>query len=241
MRVILNLCLKDLKNIYREPMLLMSLIAPVLLIVIINLFVPWLAGFLNTSYQFNLVIYYNLIGSVFMTISPFIVGILGGLLILDEKEENIIIAYTVTPLGKNGYILYRLLLPGFFCMILMMIIVPFISIVNFSFLQMIPIVFISSLLAPIISLFMATFGSNKVEGLTLTKIIGIFIFFPVIRYFFHNAVTNSAKVLPNYWVCKSFLMVIDGDIRGYWIAVLCGTVLSVLILRLLCLKFVKML
>lgn len=237
MKAILTLCIKDSKNIYREPILFMAVAAPVILIVIVNTFLPWLAGYLEETYFFELQVYYNLIIAVLLTISPFIIGVLGGLLILGEKEENIIIAYAVTPLGKNGYILYRLLLPGAFCLLLMMVTVPFISIIDLNYWKAVPILLTASLLAPMISLFMSSFGNNKVEGLTLTKMIGIFIFLPVIHYFFNRPVTRLASLLPNFWVCNSVLAITENNGSGYWMSVFGGMILSLIMLKLLYHKF----
>lgn len=237
MRVMQNLCMKDIKNICREPILFMAVAAPVILIIIINTFLPWLDGYLAAAGSFSLQVYYPVIAAVLFTVSPFIIGVLGGLLVLGEKEENIIVAYAVTPLGKNGYLLYCLLLPGAFCLLMMVITVPFIRIIDLDFLRIFPVLLISSLLAPIISLFMSCFGSNRVEGLTFTKMIGILIFFPVIAYFFNHPITRITCVLPNFWVFKSVLAMTENNGFEYWIGLLLGMMLSLMILKLLYNKF----
>lgn len=239
MNKIINLTLKDIKNIYREPMLIMSVAAPIILILIINFFIPWLNIFLKNRFNIEIDNYYKLIVSIFFTVTPFIIGVLGGLLILDEKEENIIMAYFVSPLGKKGYVLYRLLMPIILSFILMLVIVPFINIVDINFIKVIPVIFLTSLQAPIISLFMCSFGSNKVEGLTLTKIIGIIIFMPVVDYIVNVKYTKICGIFPNFWVSNSFLSIGYNNFY-YLIYIVAGLIISILYIFLLFKKFSRL-
>lgn len=239
MKKIINLTLQDMKNIYREPMLIMSMLAPIIILLLINLFVPWLNIFLANKWSIKLDNYYELIISIFLTITPFIIGVLGGLLILDEKEENMIIAYLVSPLGKKGYVIYRLLMPVVMSFIFMLIIMIYVNIYDINILKSIPIVFLASLEAPIISLFMSSFGNNKVEGLTLTKIIGIIILLPILDYVLDNKYTKLAGIFPNFWVSNSFLNSSE-NAKIYLIYVMVGIIISVIYISLLFKKFSKL-
>jgi len=108
MKKILTLSITDMKNIGRDSTLLLMLFGPIALFGILRFGVPFATAELSKALSFDLTVYYPLILSFMGLIPSMLFGMLIGFLILDERDEEIIAFIAVTPLGKSGYLQYKI-------------------------------------------------------------------------------------------------------------------------------------
>jgi len=101
----------DLRQMARDPMLAFYFLAPLLLLGAIKFGVPAAAELLLQWTDFELTRYQELILSTAMLLIPLILGVMAGFMVLDERDENLIGYFAVTPLTKRGYVGYRMTLP----------------------------------------------------------------------------------------------------------------------------------
>lgn len=74
--------------------------------------VPWLTGWLQATYDFDLVPYHGLIaGYILCLFPPLMVGQVIGFLLLDEQDSGVAMALRITPLSRGAYVFYRLAIP----------------------------------------------------------------------------------------------------------------------------------
>lgn len=226
----------DMKNITRDSMLLISIFTPFLLAFLMRPGLTFAREILQRELSFDLSQYYALIMSVLILITPMMMGMLSGFLILDERDENILTFYSVTPLSKSGYLFYRVAMPTVISFLLSFFVFYYIGIVECRIEFLIPVLLICALESPMMALFLGAFASNKVEGLALTKAFGILFIAPIAGYFIKSNWQYAAGIAPTYWVSKSLL---EGAVSsgGFWIFIVMGAAIHLIIIGLLVRRF----
>jgi fluoroquinolone transport system permease protein len=205
MRKTLSLLSGDFRAIRRDATLLMSMLAPLIIAVIARIGLPLLSDILIDKLNFDLTEYYTLILSFVIVLIPFILGISSGLLLLDEKDENILTYITVTPMSREGYIFYKIISPMIVSAVSTLFAVIFIGIKEIDILKVIPVIIICSMEAPIIALVMVKFASNKIQGLVISKGIGFILLIPIAAYFIKIKWSLILGVFPTYWTGNAFV------------------------------------
>lgn len=236
MRKYFVLSIGDLKNISRDPILLAAVFAPFILAIMMRYGLPFVSEILLGELSFDLSQYYNLIMSVLILITPMMMGMLSGFLILDERDENILTFYSVTPLSKSGYLFYRVAMPTVISFLLSFFVFYFIGITECRVELLIPVLLLCSLESPMMALFLAAFASNKVEGLALSKAFGILFLAPAAGYFIESNWQYLAGIAPTFWVSKSLLAGVEMS-SNYWIFIVIGIVVHLFINFLLMKRF----
>lgn len=234
MKKVYGLVRGDAKSIVRDPTLLFVTFLPILLGLILRLFIPWLANLLQPS--FDLTRYYVHIMGVLAVYPPAAFGWVTGFTLLDERDENILTAVSVTPLSKTGYIAYRLTMPLFVGGALCYITLFVAGLVPLSPAKLLPVAMISSLGAPLAALFMVAFGGNKVEGLAVSKGISLMYIGPLAVIFIQSDWQYLAGVIPTFWVSRAFVSSY-GNMLEYWLAIAGGLLVSAVFLGLFLKRF----
>jgi fluoroquinolone transport system permease protein len=195
----------DARNLVRDPMLLLITCLPVLVATLMRFLVPFISGLLMNHLNFNLTPYYPIITSFFFMLAPLMYGWVIGFMLLDERDENILEYISVTPLGKSGFLSYRMGLPVVLSFAMAFVLVAVIGLVPFSPLRILPAALLAAIEAPILALFLAAFAGNKVEGMALGKGIGTIFLAPLAALYISPPIQYLFGVLPPYWVAKLFL------------------------------------
>ncbi|AIQ14581.1 hypothetical protein [Paenibacillus durus] len=204
-----SLLIHDIRHAGLDPVLMTGFLAPMALLVISRYIFPIVAVWLMSSYSLDIYNYSSFTAVFLVMTVPMLTGMMTGLLMLDERDENIISYYAITPLMRRGYMLYRLILPSMLCILLSS------SYLIFSGRSEIHsgIIFILLLLAieaPCYTLFLAAFAANKVEGLALAKIGGLLIAGPAAAYFVPGAWQLLGAWIPTYWPAEAFFAIEQG-------------------------------
>jgi fluoroquinolone transport system permease protein len=225
MRKTLSLLSGDFRAIRRDATLLMSMLAPLIIAVIARIGLPLLSDILIDKLNFDLTEYYTLILSFVIVLIPFILGISSGLLLLDEKDENILTYITVTPMSREGYIFYKIISPMIVSAVSTLFAVIFIGIKEIDILKVIPVIIICSMEAPIIALVMVKFASNKIQGLVISKGIGFILLIPIAAYFIKIKWSLILGVFPTYWTGNAFVASFE-EIGAYLFYIIGGVIVN---------------
>jgi fluoroquinolone transport system permease protein len=191
--------LLDIKNISRDFILIILLPVPLLLALILRLGFSALADLLRI--WFDLETYAPLILMFILNMGPLLIGMIGGLLFVDEADDHVLPALAVTPPGRRGFLMHRLGAP-YFWTALVLLPVPLISglTVDLSFARLLPLVLIVSLGAPLESLIIAVTAHNKIEAMAVGKMTGILFMAPFIAWFAPGNWKYLGAILPGFWV-----------------------------------------
>ena len=206
----------DLKNIGRDSLLVYMIVIPPLMVVLVRLILPWLSTRVAEGFGFDLVPYYPMLLSFFFVLQlPLLFGMLVGLLILDERDDDTLTALRVTPISMTGYACYRGGVAVLLSTLYVIIALPLTGLMPPAlFPAVIPVAILSGILATFFGLVIATFASNKVEGLALTKALGVFLLGPLAAYFIGSDWQLLLGVLPTYWPAKAFWVAGEGG--NFW-------------------------
>ncbi|OMG00878.1 hypothetical protein [Paenibacillus sp. FSL R7-0337] len=199
----------DSQHAVKDPMLLLITLGPFLLTLIVRYGLGPLSEWIASLSSFYLLSYSGFISAFLMLLVPQLAGIAAGLLILDERDEHLIGMYAVTPLMKSGYLAYRLILPTLIGIIMTAVFLLFSGVAQHEPVN-IAVHLLLVLETPILAMFLATFAANKVEGLALSKIIGLTLLGAVFAYFVPAPWQLAAAVFPTYWPAKLYLEGIEG-------------------------------
>ncbi len=200
------LIINDIRHAGLDPVLMVGIFAPLALLVVSKFGFPIVADWLMNDYVFNLY-EYSSFAAIFLVVTiPMLTGMMTGLLMLDERDENVISYYAVTPLMRRGYMIYRLVLPSVLCTLLSSLYFIGSGLSSYQ-LEHWYILVLLACEAPCFTLFLASFSANKVEGLALSKIGGLFIAGPIVAYFVPGPWQLLGAWIPTYWPAKVFFAI----------------------------------
>ena len=196
----------DARNLTRDAFLAYLLGMPYVLVLAGRWLIPVLTAWLQARFAYDIVpLYPLLLGFMFILQGPLMFGVVIGLMMLDERDEDTLTALRVTPFPLTHYALYRLALAAALGTAFVLVATPLTGVMPPTvWPALAPIGLLSGLLGAASALALATFAGNKVEGIALMKGIGLFLVGPLAAYFAPAPLGLLAGLLPSYWPVKAF-------------------------------------
>lgn len=187
----------DLKNTRRDPTLMLIFWIPLLILAVVRWGVPLLE-----SYVPQVAGFYKEIIAVFTLLNAIIPGFILSFILLDEKDLHLLPVLHATPVSLSGFLIVRIIFMisiGLFGSLLLLF---FNGFINFSIYQIFSLALLSALNAPIFILLISAIAKNKVEGLTLLKVVNVVLIIPIVLLFVDSSWENMLAILPAFWVYK---------------------------------------
>ena len=210
---ILVLAQGDLKLIIRDTTLVMALFGP-LAITILLFFLPPIESLIQTRFAFDPTPYRLFVVSFLNLIPGMLFAMIYGFIILDERDEDVIDFISITPLRKQGYLMYKLIMPMLLSALFFLLIFYATALVPLNLLHGLGIAIMIALEAAIGTLFLVTFSENKVEGLAFSKLLGIMYLAIPLVFFWDSGWHWLSAFLPPFWIAKAF---VHSQISSVWI------------------------
>jgi len=226
----------DSRVIRRDSMLRWMLFMPLLMGLIYRFGIPWLSQAILSQFNIDLTPYLALIYSILVLLTPVLFGTMIGFLFLDERDDGTLTALQVTPITLNGYLGYRLGLPVALSILLLPPTFWLAGLTSFSLPEMLLLSIVAAPLAPLYTLFMGVFATNKVQGFAIVKASGVFIILPLVAYFVYMPWQLIFGLLPTYWPLKVYWL-LDAGQSGAWIFILVGLAYQLLLISVLLRRF----
>lgn len=229
--LVLKLGRNDAKLIRRDSFMLLLLGFIIWISLVLRYVLPWLNSYLaetgvlpSDTVSTTLAEYYPLIiGYLAVFEGALIVGFLFGFILLDEKDDNTLLAMLVTPLPIRQYLLYRVVLPCVLATLVIVVMMLFIGLALPPLWQLVLIAAGASLAAPIASLFFGIFAENKVQGFAYSKFSGLAGMLIIGSWFVNEPLQWLFGIFPPFLINKAYWMAVQGD--GPWWIVLLGGIL----------------
>lgn len=217
-RVFFLAFLQMLSQIKRDPMLVVSCLAPVICGSVFKFGVPRVEELLCEKLKLTECIspYYGLFDLFFTFMAPMMFCFASSMVILMEVDDKITNYYFVTPVGKRGYLVGRLVLPAIIGMILNFILFPIFTLTYPTFIVTSCYIITTGIMGVIICLMVISLSSNKVEGMAIVKLSGIIMLGILVPYFIHHPIQYLTAILPSYWLGRFSI----GLSAGYFIMTL---------------------
>lgn len=229
MKKIVTLINSDLRQIFRDKTLTVFLFAPLILIVFVRLFVPFITE------QYPIIQDYHPMIMMFAGIQTAIMfGFIISFIILDEKDENVLQVIRVLPISPFYFILYRLLFATTFSTLGAFLMINLSGIAYPGLLNSILLSVQYGLTAPFITLIIATFAKNKVEGMAFFKGVDLILLLPMLSFFVAGNIKYIFSIIPAFWTYNLFnASITNGDITYFFIIglIIYGFVISVLFMQ----------
>jgi fluoroquinolone transport system permease protein len=230
MKNLLKVLLGSFKLILRDTLLFSLVFTPWFQGSLLYFGLPLLQPLLLQTFAFDLTPWYVLSDMTVLMLAPMMAGVLCGFLMLDERDEGVGEYYNVTPLGGAGYLASRILLPMLYSIGIAPILMALFSLSHPDILRVLFVVLCGGLFGASLALLLLSFASNKVEGLAVSKIMGILMLPMVIPFLTDSPWGYLAAAFPTFWMGVLF----KGQITMLPLALLVSCVWIILLYRRTC-------
>ena len=155
------------------------------------------------------------VAPVALVLPAFLIGWVTGFLLLEDRDEGMLGALDVTPIGKAGFLAYRSTVTALVTFVLTLVacllIVPDLSL----WLQVLIAILVAAE-AVISATILPAFARNKVEGLALTKLVNIAAI-TVLLAAIPSPLRFVGGIVPSFWVGE-LLALTDIGAMPIWIS-----------------------
>lgn len=190
---IITLVNSDLRQIFRDKTLTVFLFTPILLILFVRLFVPYITT------QYPIMGDYHPMIMMFAGIQTAIMfGFIISFIILDEKDENVLQVIRVLPISPFYFIVYRLLFATSFSTFGAFLMINLSGIAYPGLLNSFLLSIQYGLTAPFITLIIATFAKNKIEGMAFFKGVDLVLLLPILSFFISGSFKYVFSIIPAF-------------------------------------------
>lgn len=191
-------------EITKDFMLFACLIGPIFMAVLFRFGLPVLENFLcNYFYKEEILTsYYILFDLLLGIMTPILFCFSGVLVILEEIDCGTAKYFSVTPIGKSGYVISRIGIPSFFALLYNALLLSIFTSAKINGIMILLLSVNGTLIALVTSIFVVTFAKNKIEGMALVKMCGLLILGIPSAFFIKSPVRYCFAVLPSFWMAE---------------------------------------
>ncbi|MDF2566925.1 MAG: hypothetical protein K0R90_381 [Oscillospiraceae bacterium] len=193
-----------ISQILKDRMLIAVLFAPILTACFFRYAIPQAETILcRYSERVSILSDYYLLFDLFLSmITSYMFCFASSMVMLTEYDETMISYLAVTPVGKKGYILSRMILPAAISFIVSIILMRLFSLTDWSLIRILLICFLTCLLSVAVSLLLFAYSHNKVEGMAMAKLSGLLMLGLPVPFFLGSNLQYLFLFLPSFWIGK---------------------------------------
>lgn len=159
--------------------------------------------FLERITDFSLQEYYPIFDLLFSIMAPVLLCFAFAMITLEEIDDKVSRYFSITPLGKSGYLFTRLGVPSIISAVIAFIVLLLFSLEKLSIGMTICLALLGSVQAIIVSLMIITLSSNKLEGMAVTKLAALTLLGIPAPFFIDSYYQFLVGFLPSFWVAKA--------------------------------------
>jgi fluoroquinolone transport system permease protein len=193
----------EMKNILRDRMTIMLLVWPVMLGLI--------GRYLITSNTIDKMPSEMLVIALTL-MSGMIFGAMAGFSILDDRDDNVFLSISISPLSVQAYVIFKVVFVYVMAVISGIVTVYLAGGLGFAWWQVTLIALLTALQAPMNAFLINAFASNKVEGFVTMKATGFLLIFPIFSYLFLDWKEWLFAIAPGFWPAKAVQTLLFKDV-----------------------------
>lgn len=191
-----------LRQISRDGILFVLLLAPFILGLFCKLAIPLINILTIKELSFELLHWYSLIDGFLICLTPMLTAMISAFLLLEERDEGISAFYQITPTAGYTYMAARIGLPMVWAIIVTAIITFLCGLSGLSIPVILCCTVISTLTGMALALMVVTTATNRVEGLALSKLMGISLLGVITVWAVPAPYNYITAFLPSFWIGK---------------------------------------
>lgn len=199
MKRVLSSTMQIFKQIKSDPMMFAACFTPFVMGALIKFGIP----FLERITDFSLQTYYPIFDLLLSIMAPVLLCFAFAMITLEEIDDKVSRYFSITPLGKSGYLFTRLGVPSIISAVIAFIVLLLFSLEKLSIGMTICLALLGSVQAIIVSLMIITLSSNKLEGMAVTKLAALTLLGIPAPFFIDSYYQFSVGFLPSFWVAKA--------------------------------------
>lgn len=199
MKRILSSTIQVFRQIKSDPMMFAACFTPFVMGALIKFGIP----FLERITDFSLQAYYPIFDLLLSIMAPVLLCFAFAMITLEEIDDKVSRYFSITPLGKSGYLFTRLGVPSIISAVIAFIVLLLFSLEKLSIGMTICLALLGSVQAIIVSLMIITLSSNKLEGMAVTKLAALTLLGIPAPFFIDSYYQFSVGFLPSFWVAKA--------------------------------------
>jgi len=232
MKKLIKVAVNDFRLVFRDNSLKVFIALPLLNLVVIRYGVPYVAGIYEVVQD-----YINVILMLATMQGSIAFGFIYSMVLVDEKDTNVAKVYGILPVSKFWFVVFRLIPPFLLATIatfLLLLVEPFYGLPVFSNLVYSTL---AGLVAPLMTLFVATVAKNKIEAMTWQKIFNLPIVLPIAAFYVPASFSFLFMIFPTFWAFQGLDSLINTG--NFWLYMLIGFAQSILFTALLIQRFTR--
>lgn len=189
----------DLKNILRDPSLVLICFVPFIMLALLYFGYPALLAAWPEAAQYS-----GLGLAMFCITGSVMPGLAIAFAMLDEKDHHLQQVLQILPVSFRRITLLRLTTTYLFGFLSALLILTFSGIKSYSLVQALLLSLLTAAIAPIMSIIPAFYASNKIEGATLSKLLNFLLILPLPAFLFPGIWSWFLMVIPSWWIYFAF-------------------------------------
>lgn len=192
------------RQVFQDSMLAAVCVTSVLSAFFIRFGIPTIEGVLCEYFQKAVILgdYYLLFDLLLSLVTPYMLCFASAMVMLAEYDENMASYLAVTPVGKRGYILSRLVFPAAISFLVSVLLMNWFSLTTWSFGMILLTCLLTSLASIAVALLLFSFSHNRVEGMAMAKLSGLLMLGLPVPFFLISNVQYLFSPLPSFWIAK---------------------------------------
>jgi fluoroquinolone transport system permease protein len=230
MKKLIRVAVNDFRLIFRDNSLKIFIALPLLNLVVIRYGAPYVASVYEALQDYIAVILMlaTMQGSIAF-------GFIYSMVFVDEKDTNVAKVYGIVPISKFWFVVFRLIPPFLLATLstfFLLLVEPFYGLpigANLAYSAL------AGLVAPMMTLFVATMATNKIEAMTWQKLFNLPLLVPIASFFVPAPFSFLFAIFPTYWAYQGFGLLVNGG--NFWLYMLIGSVYSLALVVLMINKF----
>lgn len=222
------------RQIWKDSMLVAACAGAVLTALFFRFGIPALEAALCAAFHKDAILldYYLLFDSVLAFVTPYMFCFASAMMMLTEYDENMANYLAVTPVGKKGYIVSRLVFPAIIALLVSLGFVHWFSLTTWSFFMALSACALTALMSIAVALILFSYSHNRVEGMAMAKLSGLLLLGLAVPFFLSSNEQYLFSFLPSFWIAKYIL---EQDVLLFVPALLS----TLLLIWALCRKFIR--
>ena len=232
MKKLIKVAVNDFRLVFRDNSLKIFIFLPLLILVVCRYAVPYVAGIYPVVQDYVFII---LMLATMQGATAF--GFIYSMVLVDEKDTQVAKVYGILPISKFWFVVFRLIPPFLLATLAtfaLLLVEPFYGLPVISNLVYSAL---AGLVAPMMTLFVATVAKNKIEAMTWQKLFNLPLFLPILAFFVPASFSFVFAIFPPFWAYQGFNFLINGGNSAVYMLI--GFTHSILLIVLMIKRFTR--
>ena len=187
----------DLKNIFRDPSLFMVFTVPVVFWALLRFGLP------KAILLFPLLDVYSpsILAFCCLMVATF-PAFVSSFILLDEKDQGVVQVIRILPISPRLFLAYRIMFVAGFAYVFSACLLAMAGVAHLTLVQVLGLAFLSALSGIATKMVVISFAENKIEGITIFKVLNILLVLPLLEWVIESEWTHLLGIIPYYWVYR---------------------------------------